>query len=209
MKGKDIVIVSGDSHSGVLDDGTNAGFPEMNASGLAAGDEGYLNYYIDSVGQTIGQPPVGDSLWNGGGNGIGNANFNDTYGTIETFGKDSLRMCIIDEFGQTLGCVTLRHSSLPDGVESRIHGEDNIIKVIYPNPARSSLQIQLREGYLPRAADICEIYGTDGKLVKAIDPTEMTGGKFSIDIGQFADGTYVLNYKGEKEEHSIRFVVTK
>lgn len=206
---KDIVFVSGDSHSGVLDDGTNAGFPEMNASGLAAGDEGYLNYYIDSIGQLIGFPPVGDSLWNGGGNGIGNINFNDTYGTIETFGSDSLRMCIIDEFGQTLGCVTIRHSSLPDGMETRIHRDDNIIKVVYPNPAKTSLQIQLKEGYIPTTSDKCEVFDSNGKLVKAISIAKMKDGKYTLGLDQFADGNYILRYLNLETEHSIKFTVTK
>lgn len=205
----DIVMVTGDSHSGVLDDGTNAGLPEMNASGLAAGDEGFLNYYIDSVGQLLGQPAVIDSLWNGGGNGITNSNFSDTYGTIETFGSDSLRMCIIDEFGQTLGCVTIRHSSLPNSTETRVHEDENIIKVLYPNPARDALQIQFADNYSPSSDDRCEILDAAGKVVWSKDFGVLISPNYTIDLTSFASGTYFLNYRGENVSHSITFVVSK
>ena len=99
----DLLIVSGDSHSSALDDGTNAGIPELTASGLSAGDEGVINYYVDSIGSLIGYPLVEEALWNGGGNGVSNLNFNDSYGTIEVFGKDSLRYCAFDENGFEFG----------------------------------------------------------------------------------------------------------
>ena len=108
---KDVIVISGDSHSNALDDGTNAGIPEMNASGLAANNEGYLNRVIDSVSALFALPAVIDSLWNHGGNGVGNNNYNDGYGLIEVYGNDSVRMCVIDEWGTVLGCMTILHSS--------------------------------------------------------------------------------------------------
>ena len=207
---KDMIMVSGDSHSGVLDDGTNAGIPEMNASGLAAGDEGFLNYYIDSIMQSIGFPSVEDSLWNGGGNGVSNSNFSDTYGTIETFGSDSLRMCIIDEFGQTLGCVTILNSSIaPNSTNTHIYPDHNIIKVLYPNPARDALQVQFAETYTPSSKDRCAIIDAAGKTVWVKDFSGAPLQNFTIDITSFSSGTYFLNYAGENVQHSITFVVSK
>ncbi|MFT7153803.1 MAG: alkaline phosphatase D, partial [Alteromonas macleodii] len=84
---KDVIVISGDSHSSMVDDGTNAGLPELSASGLTSEDEGYLNHSLDSVIDLLGYTyGTIDSLWNGGGNGVDNNNFSDSYGTMEVFG---------------------------------------------------------------------------------------------------------------------------
>ncbi len=111
---KDVIVISGDSHSSMVDDGTNAGLPELSASGLTSEDEGYLNHSLDSVIDLIGYDyGTIDSLWNGGGNGVDNNNFSDSYGTMEVFGKDSMRLCAMDELGQEMGCIIIYHSSSP------------------------------------------------------------------------------------------------
>jgi hypothetical protein len=87
---ENVLVFSGDTHSSMMDDGKNAGLPELSSSGLSADDEGYLNYTIDSIIAQIGlqnQIKVKDDLWNGGGSGIGNANFSDTYATVEFLEK--------------------------------------------------------------------------------------------------------------------------
>lgn len=67
-----VIMFSGDTHSSMLDDGRNAGLPEVSSSGWSAGNEGYLNNAIDSIAQMLNLPVrVEDVLWNGGGNGIG------------------------------------------------------------------------------------------------------------------------------------------
>jgi hypothetical protein len=90
-----------------MDDGTNSGIPEFNSSAMGV-DESKIRLYhvMDSVGSLIGQPPVLDSLWNKGGSGLGNTNFHTSFGKVEIFGNDSVRMCIVDREGTVFNCWT-------------------------------------------------------------------------------------------------------
>jgi hypothetical protein len=51
------------------------------------------------------------ALWNAGGQGLGNTNFNDAYGRIEVFGEDSVRLSIVDTAGIVIASLTLQNSS--------------------------------------------------------------------------------------------------
>ncbi|MFT4545711.1 MAG: hypothetical protein ACI9EQ_002190, partial [Bacteroidia bacterium] len=139
---KDVIVISGDSHSSMVDDGTNAGLPELSASGLTSEDEGYLNHSLDSVIDLLGYTyGTIDSLWNGGGNGVDNENFSDSYGTMEFVGKEHVRLCAMDEMGQEMGCILLYHSSNPLGVHSEIQSTRERLFVAFPNPAKDELRI--------------------------------------------------------------------
>ena len=50
---KDVISISGDTHHNVMDDGTNSGIPELNASGLSV-ENLQLAYWIDYYGQAFG-----------------------------------------------------------------------------------------------------------------------------------------------------------
>jgi len=206
---RDLVITSGDSHSSVIDDGTNAGIPELNASGLASNDEGYLNYYIDSVGQFLGFDPVSEILWNGGGNGVDNTNFSDTYGTIEIFGDDSLRMCVIDELDQTLGCITLTHSSKVTDIESHIYPGNLFLQALYPNPAKDQLKVMLDPTYRITPSDYLTLKNLSGALVYEAKASDFQENQLVIPLNTFAEGVYLLNYYGERGVESRKIVVQK
>lgn len=196
---KDILFMSGDSHSSVMDDGTNAGVPEINSSGLAAGDEGYLNYYIDSVGQLLGFPAVIDSIWNGGGNGVGNRNFSDTYAQIEVFADDSLRVCIVDEVDQTLGCMTLIHSTKrPLGIETVFAKTNEYLTLVFPNPAKDQLRLVLSDGYTPQANDFVTITNLAGKQLQQYSSKQLGEMGYIIPLENLAQGTYLLHYHSTK-----------
>ena len=135
----DVVVISGDSHSNMVDDGTNAGLPEMQASGMSAGDEGTFNHYVDQYAPYLGYPSVRHILWDGGGNGIDNTDYLNGYGTIEVFGADSLRLCVYDETNYNMGCKTILHSGLSTAVQS-VDARPSLR--IYPNPGSSMLQIE-------------------------------------------------------------------
>lgn len=192
---KDILFMSGDSHSSVLDDGTNAGIPEVNSSGIAAGDEGYLNYYVDSVGQLLGFPPAIDSIWNGGGNGVDNRNFSDTYAQIEIFGNDSLRVCVVDEMDQTLGCMTLIHSTkLPTGLETVMSESDEFFTLIFPNPAKDQLRLLLDDSYQINNSDYLTITDLGGKQLRRYTAKQLQQLNMTVPLQELAQGTYLVHY---------------
>lgn len=207
---KNVVVISGDSHSSMVDDGTNAGLPELSASGMAANDEGYMNYMIDSIIQLTQMPyPIRDSVWNGGGNGVGNTNFSDSYGTLEVFGKDSLRMCAIDEFDQIMGCVTIYHSSLPMGARALVSDGGEIMELLYPNPARDRVRITFKTGHSIGKDDFLVIQDARGGIVKAWKGPQIPANGTDIELRTLQSGTYTVNYTGKARLETRKLIVVR
>jgi len=88
---KNVFVVSGDTHTVGLDDGTNSGLPELNCGILKkANSEEWLT----------NQKFMGINIWNKGGSGLcQGTNFESAYSKIETFGDDSLRLSAVDATG--------------------------------------------------------------------------------------------------------------
>lgn len=199
-----VIMLSGDTHSSMLDDGKNAGLPEISSSGWSAGNEGYLNSSIDSIAQMLGVPArVKDVIWNQGGNGIGDfgTNYNDTYVRVEFFGRDSMRACVIDEFLQTLGCMTILSKGIPTGT-STFNMQDLYI-LAYPNPAKDALKITLQKE-LPAGSfyTVSDIQG------KQLIHSEIGQGQLqmTIPLNGLSHGMYLLSLYTEGQVHSKKFL---
>ncbi|MDX2001116.1 MAG: alkaline phosphatase D family protein [Chitinophagales bacterium] len=203
---QDLVMLTGDSHSTAIDDGTNAGIPELNASGLAANDEGYAYYYIDSVSQAFGFPSLKTSMWNGGGNGIDNRNFSDSYGTVEIFGNDSIRLCAKDEMDQTMGCITMRHSSKTSGMDTYYSRPEYLIRLLYPNPAKDRLEILLSDSHILKKADRCTLTDVNGRVIQSFRSDDFNGKSLIIPVKDFAPGTYIITFESGNKKESRQFI---
>ncbi len=107
---KDVLVISGDTHHNVMDNGRNAGLPEINASGLAVAGT-HLAYYMNLLSVVSGWPSLKRYLWNGGGGGLGNKNFKNQFGQIEVNGNKELWMKVVDEDGKVIARQRIRHSS--------------------------------------------------------------------------------------------------
>lgn len=201
---ENVLVLSGDTHSSMLDDGANAGLPELSSSGLSADDEGYLNYTIDSLAQMLNAPiSVKQNLWNGGGSGIDNANFSDTYGTVEFFGKDSVKMCVIDEFLQTLGCLSIRNTragSTP--VRPQIIASEDVFQLMYPNPARDVLQVRFNQ----TGDAVCRILNMSGQEMSAARQVNAGDQFLNFPIGHLPEGMYILSYESQKGIATRKFI---
>ncbi|MCS7086526.1 MAG: alkaline phosphatase D family protein, partial [Bacteroidia bacterium] len=182
------VFLSGDSHSSAIDDGTNAGIPELMSSGLAAGNEGYLNYYINQFSRILIDKSVKEILWNRGGNGVENDNFADTYATLEIFGRDSLRMRVVDEFDQVLASYTIF-----DGATGRSTVPRRTMTVVYPNPAKDRLVVEFARTPTPK--DALVLATLDGKTVKTVVGLQKT---HTLTLSDLPEGLYVLIFNGEE-----------
>lgn len=196
---QDLLLLSGDSHSTALDDGTNAGIPELTASGFAAGDEAVINYYVDSIGALIGYPPVEEALWNGGGNAVSNLNFNDSFGTVEVFGKDSLRYCAYDENGFEFGCITLNHSSLSTGVKAL--SVDDEFEVFHLD-ASSELIIKCDADLLGELK-VLKLYNSAGLI---LDQISLNLEEYVYDTSDLVAGVYILVLDERAKKLSKKFV---
>ena len=206
---RDVIVVSGDSHSSMVDDGTNAGLPELSASGLASEDEGFLNYELDSVMELVGfNYGTIDSLWNGGGSGVGNSNFSDSYGTVEVWGKDSIMLCAIDENGQELGCVRVYHSSNPLSAVSKSRIVQDRLYLVYPNPAKDLVQVELARSYQPSAKAMMQLTSTGGHTVQYWRGSDVQH-KMAINLSELSAGNYTLTLFDEGQSDSRNVVISR
>lgn len=109
----DVIAISGDTHHNLMDDGRNAGVPEMNASGLSVtGTE--LGLAMNWLGKITGYYKFKNEVWNQGGNGIGNTNMKNAFGKVRVVNDEYVEMSIIDEDNEVISCFKVYHSSNPD-----------------------------------------------------------------------------------------------
>lgn len=195
---KDVIVISGDSHSSMVDDGTNAGLPELSASGLASQDEGYLNHELDSVMNLLGYNyGTIDSLWNGGGNGVGNDNFSDSYGTMEFFGRDSVMLCAHDETGAAMGCVRIYHSSNPLSINEKPLTRNELGMNVYPNPTQNEVRVSFAGKFTPSDKNRLELISPTGSLITSWKGAEVQQ-EMVIDLQGLPGGTYLLKFDNQK-----------
>ncbi|MFH1196711.1 MAG: alkaline phosphatase D family protein [bacterium] len=122
---KNVIVLSADLHTSAIDDGFNSGLPEILSAGLDIPNSRIVDY-LDSLNIDI---------WNEGGQGINNNNFNDTFGKISVFASDSVRLELIDEYGT----VYAQHMVLAENVSGVEYTNENIpfafeLYQNYPNP---------------------------------------------------------------------------
>lgn len=201
---KDIIVLSGHVHTNVMDNGSNAGLPELN-TGPVAGFGPELTWYIDSVMQLLGMGTVKDSLWNGGGQGVNNTNFKSGFGKIEIFRNDSVRLCIIDEDNITVDCMTIAHSSQPSYVPLLAEKTACIIEDVYPNPTDGMLSLRFCKDYAPSGNDRYCILDIAGRSLHPFQG--YLGGQ--IDTRHLSPGNYLLIYDYGEDVQTVRFVVSK
>lgn len=108
---KDVIVISGDTHHNVMDDGKNAGLPELNASGLSVTGTN-LAYYLKLMGRWLFLYNFKKDIWNQGGNGIGNKNFKNAFGKIDIEGDKFVRLSIVDEDNEVISSFEVPHSSV-------------------------------------------------------------------------------------------------
>ncbi len=175
----DIFILSGQSHNNVVDDGTNAGLPELNASGLSVADRS-LSQQMQNL-SLLGFPDMTDSLWNGGGNGLNNASLNNGFGKVEIFGRDSCRLSAVDKLGEVMGSVLLMHSSVLAASNAVATAND---WRAFPNPGSDHITILSR--IAPRAGS----YQMVNSFGAVVQQGKLTGLETSVDASALPAGHY-------------------
>lgn len=97
---KNVLVISGDTHHLVMDDGKNSGFPEMNASGLSVATT-ELAKYIKLIGNAFGLYRF-KKIWNQGGMGISSRECKNGFGKIRIVKDEFVEMSIVDEDNQVI-----------------------------------------------------------------------------------------------------------
>lgn len=120
---KNVIILSGDAHTAAIDDGKNSGFPELMAGGLAQ---------KNSKLASIIKNDLRLNLWNRGGQGINNNNFNDAFGQVQVFGRDSVKLSAVDKYGTEICSYFLKDGFIPKKYKLRKHS-----KITFGNKMRT------------------------------------------------------------------------
>ncbi len=172
-----VIIISGDTHSSAIDDGSNSGFPELMAANLAQ-ENSKIAYYIDSI--------YVNSLFNMGGQGINNYNFNYAFGKVEIFGSDSCELSLIDNYNNIISSHTvLSNSILGNKLQSNYLDVD-----IYPNPSSDNITIMTSRKF----NGLVQVYSSDGKI--QLESEIMFDRNVNFDVSNLKNGIYILSLKG-------------
>jgi hypothetical protein len=195
------MVISGDTHGSAIDDGTNAGLPEMNASGLSVRDDEELYYIFNGVLSQIGFD-LKKWLWNKGGMGLGNNNTKNAFGKIEVFGNDSVQLCIIDEDNVTVACHTVKSNNIVSGVNNIRVVNDMV--TIFPNPASDELFLELNTNYTDEKVQQIRIVDVNGNEVYRNNSNVQF--PINISIRDLSKAAYLLSIETDKSFAVQKFV---
>lgn len=120
---KNVIILSGDSHTAAIDDGANSGLPEIMAGGLSQ-----TNSKLLEILQSFGI-----NIWNSGGQGLTTQNFFNAFGKVSVFGSDSVRLDLIDETGDNFASLTITESVVSADQIKNLK-KDFYLAQNFPNP---------------------------------------------------------------------------
>ncbi len=198
---KDVIVLSGHVHTNVMDNGSNAGFPELN-TGPAAGSGAELTYYIDSVMGILNQGTVIDSLWNGGGQGVENKDFKSGFGMVEIFNADSVVMQIVDEDNFTISSMTILHSSLQPSSIKNNERIDCVVENIYPNVTNGEVHVKFCPDYIQKPTDRSYVIDLNGKVLS----NNVSASGFSVKGLPPGNYLYVYDYGPEVKTFPLKVV---
>jgi phosphodiesterase/alkaline phosphatase D-like protein len=196
---RNVIVLSGDSHTAAIDSGGNAKLPEIMAGALDH-DNSFLVALLDFLGIHI---------WDRGGQNLETLNFFDAYGRVTVFGADSVRLEIVDELGKVLA----RHTVLKDAfivqpitaVAERKTGpvEHFALSPAYPNPLRveaAGSQATIRYLLPTHALVTATVYDLLGRTVRRWQQISQPAGEQTLlwngedDRGELlASGVYLIS----------------
>ena len=192
---RNVIWLSSDSHTSAIDDGQNAGFPELMAGNLRQTNS-RLAWLMANAGPLIStfcpQANIHQSfaIWNAGGQGLGNTNYNDAYGRIEVFGDDSVRLSIVDVNGTRIASLTLRNdslSTLPEAV-----GRTTFVPITVSwDPSQETAVVQVRSNF----SEPTTLLLTDllGRILTTQDlPPMQAGQELRLPMKSFTPGLYFI-----------------
>jgi hypothetical protein len=169
---KNVIVLSGDSHTAAIDDGVNAGLPEIMAGGLDI-----TNSQLAAILAAFGL-----NIWNRGGQGLTTSEFNNAFGKVSVFGSDSVRLSLIDEYGATFAAHTISNqvTDVKNTWKGNIPAETELSQN-FPNPFNAvtnfSFQISSASG---GGFVSLKIFDVLGREVETVVNETKPAGKYGV-----------------------------
>jgi hypothetical protein len=91
-------------------------------------------------------------------------------------------------------------------IENPLSTETQI--TLYPNPAKDILFIKILATSLPKEINL-ELFNTTGQLVKRYKEEPNSNNQLILDISDFSEGVYFLNFSTDKLNCSKRLVIIR
>jgi len=123
---KNVIVLSGDAHTAAIDDGANSGFPELMAASLAQENSKLAGIIYNQLKL---------DLWNKGGQGINNTNYNDAFGKVTVNGNSSVTLSAIDTYGNLICSYDVKDGYLPKKINYK-----KARKISFGNKVRAAKQ---------------------------------------------------------------------
>jgi alkaline phosphatase D len=197
---KNVIVLSGDMHTAGIDDGTNAGFPEIMAAGLDITNSKIVKFLAD----------FGFNIWNRGGQGLTTQVFDNAFGSVTVFGRDSVRLNLVDELGTTFATYTVPNgiTSVPPHSGPDAPGSFSLAQN-YPNPFNPATTI--RYSLAGRTGVSLVVYNALGQMVSTLVDEIQEPGPHAVkfDASRIASGMYVCRMRAANFVQSIRLIVLK
>jgi alkaline phosphatase D len=207
---QNVIFLSGDSHTSAIDDGTNAGIPELMSGNLSHPNSRLASFMANA--KTL--PFVGNlikedlNIWNYGGQGIGNQNYEFAFGKIEIFRNDSCRLSVIDVNNKVVTSLTLCSDGKPCKTTSRDKGWEKTAYPleVYPSPAQNKITIaNPKSAQIPKDGRLT-ILDLNGKLLADISAQELIlRGAQEVDIEHLTPGAYFMIFVAQGIWQSFLF----
>ncbi len=182
---KNVIVLSGDSHNAAMDDGFNAGLPEIMAGGLDI-----TNSKTVALMQSFGI-----NIWNKGGQGISTDEFNNAFGKVTVFGSDSVKLELIDEFGTKFADNTILNKNATSVPNDEILATNFRLEQNYPNPFNPSTTIRYQ---IPTESHVTlRVYDFLGREVATLLNAKQTAGRYSVrfNADNLSSGLYLYRIK--------------
>jgi alkaline phosphatase D len=197
---RNVIVLSGDMHTAGMDDGTNAGFPEIMAGGLDIANSQIVKFLDQS----------GVHIWNKGGQGLTTQVFDNSFGKVTVFGRDSVRMDLVDELGTTFATNTVVNAITSAGATQGA-GTPHVTSLAqnYPNPFNPVTTIAYSLG--ARSGVSLIVYNTLGQSVATLVDEMQEPGDHHVrfDGSRFASGVYFYRIVAGSFIESKKLVLLK
>ncbi|MBX2991657.1 MAG: alkaline phosphatase D family protein [Bacteroidetes bacterium] len=198
---KNVIVLSGDQHTAAIDDGANAGFPEIMAGGLDI-----TNSRIVALFEAFGL-----HIWNKGGQGITTNEFNNAYGKINVFGEDSVQLQLIDEFGTMFATHTVLNQ-LTTGAEEASGPSAFALLQNFPNPFNSTTTIRFNIPHVQtRSLVTLKVYDVLGRDIATLVNEVKEPGTHTafLDATNLASGVYYYRLKAGENVLTKKMVLLR